>query len=194
MDVEKTNSAIEDERLLALLREGDKEAFSAIFHKYYKPLCVYAYQFVSLEDVEEIVQDLMLWLWQNRESLFIRSSLRSYLYRAIRLRCLTRIEQNVAKRRMESIYRERIKDNQVIQPEECQTEELLKRINEAVDRLPEKFKEAFVLHRFKDCSYKEIAQQLNISPKTVDYRIQQALKILKEDFKDYFPVLLLVFG
>lgn len=194
MDVEKTNSAIEDERLLALLREGDKEALSAIFHKYYKPLCAYAYQFVSLEDVEEIVQDLMLWLWQNRESLFIRSSLRSYLYRAIRLRCLTRIEQNVAKRRMESMYRERIKDNQVIQPEECQTEELLKRINEAVDRLPEKFKEAFVLHRFKDCSYKEIAQQLNISPKTVDYRIQQALKILKEDFKDYFPVLLLVFG
>lgn len=105
MDVEKTNSAIEDERLLALLREGDKEAFSAIFHKYYKPLCAYAYQFVSLEDVEEIVQDLMLWLWQNRESLFIRSSLRSYLYRAIRLRCLTRIEQNVAKRRMESIYK-----------------------------------------------------------------------------------------
>lgn len=51
----------------------------------------------------------MLWIWQNHESLFIRSSLQSYLYKAVYLRCLTRIEQNAAKRRMEAVYRERMK-------------------------------------------------------------------------------------
>ncbi len=193
-NVKRTNSTMEDEKLLPLLQEGDKDAFSSIFHKYYQPLCGYAYQYIGFEDVEEVVQDLMLWIWQNHESLFIRSSLQSYLYKAVYLRCLTRIEQNAAKRRMEAVYRERMKNDGVLLPEDFQAEELLKRINEAIDRLPEKYREAFVLHRFKDCSYKEIARQLNVSAKTVDYRIQQALKLLRDDLKDYFPLFLLLFA
>lgn len=65
-------------------------------------------------------------------------------------------------------------------------------IHLAIEKLPENYREAFVLHRFKDKSYKEIASQLNVSTKTVDYRIQQALKLLREDLKDYFPLLLLI--
>lgn len=177
---------------MSLLQEGDKHAFSAIFHKYYKPLCDYAYQFVSFEDVEEIVQDIMLWFWQNHDTLFIRTSLHSYLYKAVHLRCLTRIEQNMAKQRMESRYKEKIGKIQYLLPEEYQTEELLNRIHQAIDRLPDKFREAFVMHRFEDCSYKEIAEKLNVSPKTVDYRIQQALKLLREDLREYFPMILLL--
>lgn len=185
-------STQQDIELLSLLQEGDKRAFSAIFHKYYKPLCDYAYQFVSFEDVEEIVQDIMLWLWQNHDTLFIRTSLHSYLYKAVHLRCLTRIEQNLAKQRMESRYKERIGEIQYLLPEEYQTEELVNRIHQAIDRLPDKFRQAFVMHRFEDCSYKEIAEKLNVSPKTVDYRIQQALKLLREDLREYFPILLLL--
>jgi RNA polymerase sigma-70 factor (ECF subfamily) len=69
-------------------------------------------------------------------------------------------------------------------------EELTIRIQEAVETLPESYKEAFVMHRFKNMSYKEIAEILGISPKTVDYRIQQALKQLRVDLKDYLPLLL----
>lgn len=191
--MEKETSTLEDKELLSLLQKGDKRAFSTIFHKYYKPLCDYAYQFVSFEDVEEIVQDIMLWLWQNHDTLFIRTSLHSYLYKAVHLRCLTRIEQNMAKQRMENRYMKRVGKEQYLLPEEFQTEELINRIHQAIDRLPEKFREAFVMHRFQDCSYKEIAEKLNVSPKTVDYRIQQALKLLREDLREYFPILLLLF-
>lgn len=71
-----------------------------------------------------------------------------------------------------------------------QLKELTKRIEEAVAALPESYRQAFVMHRFRDMSYKEIAETLGVSPKTVDYRIQQALKQLRIDLKDYLPLLL----
>lgn len=71
-----------------------------------------------------------------------------------------------------------------------QIKELTKRIEEAVAALPESYRQAFVMHRFRDMSYKEIAETLEVSPKTVDYRIQQALKQLRIDLKDYLPLLL----
>ena len=71
-----------------------------------------------------------------------------------------------------------------------QIKELTKRIEEAVTALPENYRQAFVMHRFRDMSYKEIAETLEVSPKTVDYRIQQELKQLRIDLKDYLPLLL----
>ena len=71
-----------------------------------------------------------------------------------------------------------------------QIEELAKRIEDAVAALRESYREAFVMHRFRDMSYKEIAETLGVSPKTIDYRIQQALKQLRVDLKDYLPLLL----
>ena len=73
-------------------------------------------------------------------------------------------------------------------------EELTIRIQEAVETLPESYKEAFVMHRFKNMSYKEIAEILGVSPKTIDYRIQQALKQLRKELKDYLPLLLFFFA
>ena len=73
-----------------------------------------------------------------------------------------------------------------------QFEELQKRIKEAVDALPPAYREAFVMHRFDNKSYKEIAEVLQVSPKTVDYRIQQALKQLRIKLKDYLPLILLL--
>ena len=70
-------------------------------------------------------------------------------------------------------------------------EELKKRIQEAIESLPEQYKEAFVMHRFSDRTYSEIASKYNVSPKTIDYRIQQSLKILRKKLSEYLPVTLL---
>ena len=71
--------------------------------------------------------------------------------------------------------------------------ELSRRIRQALDNLPPAYREAFVMHRFKNMTYKEIASLLNVSPKTVDYRIQQALKLLRIELKDYLPLLAYLF-
>lgn len=75
-----------------------------------------------------------------------------------------------------------------------QLEELRRKIKEAVDALPPAYREAFVMHRFDNKSYKEIAEILQVSPKTVDYRIQQALKQLRVSLKDYLPLFLLLYS
>lgn len=73
-----------------------------------------------------------------------------------------------------------------------QLEELQKVMKQAIEALPPSYREAFVMHRFQQMSYKEIADQLHVSTKTVDYRIQQALKQLRTDLKDYLPLLILL--
>lgn len=63
----------------------------------------------------------------------------------------------------------------------------MQRIETAIEQLPETYRTAFIIHRFKGMSYKEIAEMYQVSPKTIDYRIQQALKILRKELKDYLP-------
>ena len=73
-------------------------------------------------------------------------------------------------------------------------EELDRKIKEAMAALPDSYREAFVMHRFKELSYKEIAEVLDVSPQTVAYRIQQALKLLRVSLKDYLPMLVWLVG
>lgn len=79
--------------LLSAIQKGDRSAFDVLFQKYYSVLCTYCYRFVRLEDAEEIVQDVMLWLWENRERPVIEYSLKQYLFKAVYHRCMTRIAQ-----------------------------------------------------------------------------------------------------
>lgn len=69
----------ENDFLLSAVRHGDQKAFDTLFRKYYPMLCAYGHRFVDLEDAEEIVEDSLLWIWENRETLVIESSLSSYL-------------------------------------------------------------------------------------------------------------------
>lgn len=69
----------EDKVLLKALREGELQAYERLFKKYYPMLCAYAHRFVELEDAEEIVQEVMLWMWEKREEIIIESSLNQYL-------------------------------------------------------------------------------------------------------------------
>ena len=161
--------------LLSAMQHGDIKAYGVLFRRYYPMLCAYATKFVELKDAEEIVQDVMLWLWENRETQTFETSISQYLFKAVYHRA---INENM---------QEMLQDTDFYQFEELQ-----KRIKEAVDALPPAYREAFVMHRFDNKSYKEIAEVLQVSPKTVDYRIQQALKQLRITLKDYLPLILLL--
>ncbi len=185
------NDTLEDTSLLFAMQKGDRNAFDRLFQKYYPILCTYCYRFVRLEDAEEIVQDVMLWLWENHERPVIEYSLKQYLFKAVYNRSITRVVQNEVKQRADTAYHERmvatLEDVDIYQ-----INEMSRHIQQAIEELPQSYREAFIMHRFRNLSYKEIAEILNISPKTVDYRIQQSLKILRTKLKDYLPLLLLL--
>lgn len=175
--------------LLSAVQRGDQKAFDTLFRRYYPMLCAYGHRFVELEDAEEIVEDSLLWIWENRETLVIESSLNSYLFKMVYRRALNKLAHIDATQRADTRFYEEMQE--MLQDTDLyQIEELTQRIKDAIATLPESYREAFVMHRFRDMSYKEIAEILGVSPKTVDYRIQQALKQLRVDLKDYLPLLL----
>ena len=175
--------------LLSAVQRGDQKAFDTLFRRYYPMLCAYGHRFVELEDAEEIVEDSLLWIWENRETLVIESSLNSYLFKMVYRRALNKLAHIDATQRADTHFYEEMQE-MLQDTDYYQIEELAKRIEDAVAALPESYREAFVMHRFRDMSYKEIAETLGVSPKTIDYRIQQALKQLRVDLKDYLPLLL----
>lgn len=175
--------------LLSAVQRGGQKAFDTLFRRYYPMLCAYGHRFVELEDAEEIVEDSLLWIWENRETLVIESSLNSYLFKMVYRRALNKLAHIDATQRADTRFYEEMQE-MLQDTDYYQIEELAKRIEDAVAALPESYREAFVMHRFRDMSYKEIAETLGVSPKTIDYRIQQALKQLRVDLKDYLPLLL----
>ena len=175
--------------LLSAVQRGDQKAFDTLIRRYYPMLCAYGHRFVELEDAEEIVEDSLLWIWENRETLVIDSSLNSYLFKMVYRRALNKLAHIDATQRADTRFYEEMQE-MLQDTDYYQIEELAKRIEDAVAALPESYREAFVMHRFRDMSYKEIAETLGVSPKTIDYRIQQALKQLRVDLKDYLPLLL----
>lgn len=178
-----------DESLFLQVQEGREDAFEALFLKYYPPLCAYARMFVEPDDGQEIVSDVMVWLWENREMSTFDLSVKSYLFRAVKNRCLTLIRHNEVRQKVEETIFDNLQ-SQYDDPDFYIVDELTKKIEEALASLPENVRETFEMNRFQNLTYNEIADRLGISPKTVDYRIQQALKLLRISLKDYLPLVL----
>ena len=152
-------------------------------------MCAYAKQFVNVDDGQEIVQDVMVWFWENSSMQVIESSPKNYLFKAVKNRCLTLINRNELKQQIvNTLYADW--QSQYEDPDFYVVEELTRNIEAALSRLPESYREAFEMNRFQNMTYNEIAQKLNVSSKTVDYRIQQALKLLRVELKDYLPLLM----
>ena len=188
MFLDITNN-ITDEVLFEKIQAGDVKAFDILFMRYYPLLCAYAKQFVDFDDGQEIVQDVMVWFWENSSMQVIESSPKNYLFRAVKNRCLTLINRNELKQRVVSSMYEN-QQSQYEDPDFYIVEELTRNIENALSRLPETYREAFEMNRFQSMTYNEIAEKLNVSSKTVDYRIQQALKLLRVELKDYLPLLM----
>ena len=182
------NRQLADIHLLEQIRQGNMRAYEEIFTRYYTTLCAYTRLYVRGEVSENIVQDLMLWLWENRTTLHITESLSRYLFRATRNRCLKYLNHEMVERRVLGQLSEKLHE-QFEAPDFYVIEELQERIRKAVEQLPPSYREAFELNRFQHKTYEEIAGLLDISPKTVDYRIQQSLKLLRIRLKEYLPLI-----
>lgn len=178
----------DDNQLCSALRKGDEKAFDILFMRYYPALCVYARQFLNDEDAQDIVQNLMVWLWENREMLVVESTLRSYLFSAVRNSCLTELRKKEIRRKVHHQIHQNLQ-HLFEDPDFYVVNELIEKIEEAMATLPETYREAFAKNRFEQKTYNEIARELGVSAKTVDYRISHALKQLRVALRDYLPIL-----
>jgi RNA polymerase sigma-70 factor (ECF subfamily) len=175
---------MEEQDLIELLNRRDRDGFKRLFDCYYSPLCEYASGYVSDADAEELVQEYMIYLWENRKMLVIETSLKAYLFAAVKYRCLNAVKQQLYHEKVHTMLYEKMK-NYVEDPDYYLTNELDSMIRKAIDELPETYREVFVRSRFGLSTNRQIAEELGVSLKTVEYRITQTLKILRVKLKDF---------
>jgi RNA polymerase sigma-70 factor (ECF subfamily) len=174
------------------LKEGNESAFEMLFRTYYKPLCNYAYSFLNDKDeAEEVVQSAFIGVWDKRSSIEIQTSIKSYLYRMVRNSCLNVIKHSNVKKQH---VRHEMAGGEPMEESASQSvisQELEQKIREAMKELPEQCRLVFQLSRFEELKYSEIAGQLNISVKTVENHMGKALKIMRQQLKEYLPLFLI---
>lgn len=174
------------------IRKGDKNAFETVFKSYYRILCSYANQIIADSDnSEEIVQEIFFQLWQKKEFLFIETSLKSYLFRAVHNSCINFIKHNKIKKAYSSNYLHQ-NETSGSQYNLDESDELKDLIGKAVEQLPPERKKVFMMIRYEDRKYQEVADILGISVKTVENQMGKAMQFLRETLKGYIPVFIIL--
>lgn len=170
-----------------------KTDFEQLFKAHFAHLCNFAYQYVADEDTaKDITQKVFIYLWENREKVDPEKSIRSYLFTSVKNRCLNHIRDH--KKYRSKVLDLDIHDFEISYEEDGFAEiELKKRIDQALDLLPEKCKMVFQMSRFKDMKYKDIAESLDISVKTVEAHMSRALRTLRSELDDYIYFLVLIY-
>ena len=176
---EKSRTILDIE-LVSKIRDGNSAAFKQLFTAYCKPLVYFTRRLVNdLEAAENIVQDIFLWVWQNREKLNPSQNIKSFLFTSAKNRGLNYIRHENVKHQNEDELK--LLTQQINNPEEeIFYSELSRTYHEAIERLPNKCRQIFSMNRFEQLSYKEIADELNISIKTVETQMSRALKFLRK--------------
>lgn len=185
--MEYTNREIE-----TAFSNGDQKIYEVIFRAYYKVLCRYANGIVNdPDDAEELVQQVFVAIWEKRSEFKIEVSIKSYLYRAVHNRCLNYIAQS----KVRTMYaNEKINDGIPVEHPvaNLRQKELQERIRVALLKLPEQCRIVFKLSRFEELKYSEIASHLGISIKTVENQMGKALRIMREELKEYLPFIIVL--
>ena len=181
-----------EQMLIDQIQQGNKDAFNQMYLHYFSPLCEYANHYVSEVDAEEVVQEVMLHIWENRGYLVVEKSLKSFLFVSVKNRCLNMIRDRQSRERVHQFLYEKLKD-QFEEPDYYMLNELATNIEKSIDALPENYRDTFKMSRFDEMTNAAIAEQLGVSIKTIEYRITQALKILRVKFKDYLTLVAFLF-
>ncbi|PLX08111.1 MAG: RNA polymerase sigma-70 factor [Marinilabiliales bacterium] len=181
---------IDEKYLMEGLKNGNKLIFEEVYRDYYVPLCYYCLRYVeTLEDSEEIVQDLFVKIWEKRDSMEINTSLKAYLYRSVQNYALNFLSKKKTQERYMMIQSRQLNDDFGIEKNELVEEELRVLLKHAILQLPEKRRRIFELSRFEGMKYSRIAEKLSISVKTVESQMTKALKYLRVVLKDYTPII-----
>ncbi|GAB3809067.1 RNA polymerase sigma-70 factor [Spirosoma humi] len=166
-----------DLHLIYLMKEDDSKALDCLFRKYYAPLCRFAAQLSKRDDIaQEIVADVFVRLWEKRKTLNLQYHVRSYLYKATRYTAINYLHHEL--KEFDELD-DTTQDETYTPLDTMLFQELEVYLASRIDQLPEKRRIIFQLNRFEGFTYNEIADILNISVKTVENQMGQALKQLR---------------
>jgi RNA polymerase sigma-70 factor (ECF subfamily) len=188
-----------DQDLVEKLKTDNETAFDYLFLAYYEKLCIYAYTVLKNKDTaEEIVQDVFVKLWEHHTELSIETSIKAYLFRTVHNQCINYFDHLKVQQKYSE---ESIRDNhEIVSPvspdypvANLLVQDLENRINQSIAQLPGQCQEVFLLVRYEDFSYNQVAEKLGISVNTVKTQLKRAMSRLREEFKDYFPLLIIIF-
>lgn len=181
----KSKNYKSDNELLSLFKSNPELGMEAIFREYYPYVSTVVYRILDDSgSAEDIAQEVFLTIWKKRDSFEIKSSLKAYLGRAARNKALNHIRDN----RVKTDGSEELPDVPDFgsRPQhDMEGVELRKRVKQLIDMLPERCRYVFVLSRFENLTYKEIAAQMGIAEKTVENQISKALKFMKQGLAEY---------
>lgn len=164
-----------------------------LFRSEFKGLCYVAIRYVKDLDIsKEIVQDAFMSLWEKRDTIDTTKSVKSYLSTSIRNKCLNWLRDNKKFSNDLLGIEEILKDTVYEQHDRLVFSEINNSIEEAMTELPEKCREIFILSRFNNLKYHEIATRLDISIKTVETQISKALQHMRFRLKEYLTILILL--
>lgn len=184
-------------KLIPFLRQGEKKAFEEIYTDFFGVMYHLSLEYLHNEKVsEEIVQDSFMKLWEIRETINDQFNIRNFLYTITKNNCLNYLRnQKIALKHIENIkYLEMQFNYEALEKlgNYSEFEELRQLIDRAIEALPDDLRETFLLSRFEELHYKEIAEKLSVSIKTVEARITKTLRILRQDLKDYVTIICLI--
>ena len=183
---------LENESIGTLLAQKDETAFEQVFKTHFKRLHAYAFTILRDEvEAEEIVQQVFFKLWERNENLSLSGSVSAYLYRAVHNESLNYLKHQKVRSNHQLHVAYSMK-NEVEHPaKKVMAGELEKKIHTALNELPEQCRTIFQMSRFDELKYREIADKLGISIKTVENHMGKALKLLREKLVDFLIFILL---
>ena len=173
------------------LATSQEAVFEKVFKEHFKALHAYAYTILKDEDdAEEIVQNVFFKLWEKREQMNEITSLKAYLYRATHNESLNFLKHTKVKAAYETYAKSSFKEQDAT--DALSVKELQTKIDKALNELPEQCRTIFQMSRFEEMKYREIAEQLKLSVKTVENQMGKALRVLREKLADVLPTLLII--
>lgn len=176
---------LSDETLFALIKENDQKAFEEFYSRYWDYLTSYANKhFQNWQKAEDMVQEILISLYNRRQTLEFSVSIRAYLSQALKFKIMNEFRSKLVRDTYQKTIHYRYVDSTQTNPYNlCESKELAHTINRSINSLPQKCRQAFILSRSEDLSYKDISGHLGISVSTVEKHISKALKILRTSLK-----------
>lgn len=172
------------------IKEGDRKSFESIFRMYYGDLCAYSNKITEDSDKsQEVVQEVFIKFWEKNQKINISHSIKAYLFRAVHNTALNSLKKRKNEERFPEgmeISEEPNFDFSIIDDNEI----LKEKIYQAIEELPVQCKKIFILNKIEELKYKEVAEKLDISVRTVETQVRRANMKLREILKDHAPLII----